>query len=328
MGPVRRLIGRPAAMAGAMVLALAAAGAVYQMVAVRRDASRFPPPGALVDVGGRRLHVVCEGQGSTAVVFESSGLGTSLSSERVRAEVRARTRTCAYDRMGMGWSDPGPRGISAGVLADDLERLLARAAIPPRYVIVAASIGGMVAELFARRHPGEIAALVFVDGADSVMLERAASQITRTQIEGVCLARVAATLGVLRLLDPLRVRREGDDQSARTVALTYRAEPMATLCGLARGLRTSLAELRAAPPLPPEIPIVALTHDRPEGFLPPGYDVPIADFEAQWREMQQRLAARSRYGSWRVVPGSGHLIAATQPHAVAAAVLDVLSQAR
>ena len=42
----------------ALLVVVLAAGAWYQTFSVRRDAARFPPPGRLVDVGGRRLHLV------------------------------------------------------------------------------------------------------------------------------------------------------------------------------------------------------------------------------------------------------------------------------
>src|SRR5947208_10102924 len=134
------------AVAGLVALLLAG-GAIYQTVSVRREAQRFPPPGTLVDVGGRRIHVQCSGEGSPTVIFESSGLGNSASFDAVRAELNGRARTCAYDRMGMGWSDAGPRDISAGVLADDLERLIDRASLRAPFIFVPASIGGLTVEL-------------------------------------------------------------------------------------------------------------------------------------------------------------------------------------
>jgi hypothetical protein len=51
-------------LAGAAVLLLvflAALGATYQAFATRRDAARLPAPGRLVDVGGHRLHLDCQG---------------------------------------------------------------------------------------------------------------------------------------------------------------------------------------------------------------------------------------------------------------------------
>lgn len=45
----------------AALLAAAAASATYQRLAERRDDRRFPPPGELVDIGDRRLHVIRTG---------------------------------------------------------------------------------------------------------------------------------------------------------------------------------------------------------------------------------------------------------------------------
>src|SRR5262245_29188916 len=311
--------------AGAVVLLLAA-GAIYQRLSVIRDARRFPPPGTLVDVGGRRLHLQCSGGGSPTVVFEASGLGNSMSFEAVRAELGAGVHTCAYDRMGMGWSDPGPTRISAGVLADDLERLIDRAGLGPPFILVPASIGGLTSELFARRHRSEVVGLVFVDAADSGMAEQLLPRLATLgmQMRLLCLAGPAAQLGVWRLLDPLRLGGEHSDAAAQSAALTYRAEPLHTACEMLRGVEASVRELRGAPPLAPDVPLIVLTHSSAEGILPPGYEDVAASFDPEWRELQQRLARRSTRGVWRVVPRSGHLIAGSQPHAVAAAVSDVL----
>src|SRR3982074_1911005 len=87
----------------ALLIVLLAAGAVYQWLRVRAEAGRYPPPGTLVDIGGRRLHLVCIGEprrGEPTVIFESSGFGGALSSEQARREVAARTRVCSYDRAG------------------------------------------------------------------------------------------------------------------------------------------------------------------------------------------------------------------------------------
>jgi hypothetical protein len=96
----------------AALFVAAAMGAIYQSVAVRRALARHPPPGQLVDVGGRRLHLLCIGDGAPTVIFEPSGFGSSLSSSAARQEVSAVTRVCSYDRMGMAWSDSGPAVIT------------------------------------------------------------------------------------------------------------------------------------------------------------------------------------------------------------------------
>jgi len=327
-------LGRFLLIAVGVAVALALGGAVYQTLSVRREARRFPPPGRLVDVGGRHLHLICFGNGEPTVVFEGGIFQGALSSEAARMEVSSQTRVCSYDRMGMGWSDPGPSGpISSGQLADDLRLLLDRAGIRPPYILVPASIGGLTVEMFARRYPERVAGLVFVDAGSSEMLERAVATVSARDVEAVCLARVAARLGVLRLLDPFGLRRFRQEQYVRGVAILYRAEPMDTVCAMGRGLSRSMQELRDAPPLPPDVPLVVLIHDKPTGFIPPGAEFLSRDprFKSwmdEWLPRQQELSRRSRRGSWRVVAGSDHLIGNSQPHAVAAAILEMLAQVR
>lgn len=58
--------------ASCAVAAAAAAGIAsftYQRVAEARDRRQYPPPGRLVDIGGRRLHLVSVGEGTPAVVI-------------------------------------------------------------------------------------------------------------------------------------------------------------------------------------------------------------------------------------------------------------------
>jgi len=75
------------------------------------------------------------------------------------------TRVCSYDRAGFGWSDAGPFPRTAGRIADELRRLLARAAVEPPFVLVGHSFGGLVVRVFTARHPRDVAGLVLVDPA-------------------------------------------------------------------------------------------------------------------------------------------------------------------
>jgi pimeloyl-ACP methyl ester carboxylesterase len=121
--------------------------------------------GGLVDVGARRLYVECAGSGSPTVVLEA-GLGLDSDSwSNVLPEIGRTTRVCAYDRAGLGASDPVPGVRDASDDVRDLERLLARGPIPPPYVLVGHSYGGFLARLFARAHPEQVAGVVFVDAS-------------------------------------------------------------------------------------------------------------------------------------------------------------------
>ena len=262
------------------------------------------------------------------MIFDHSSLGSALSSRAAREEVSTQTRVCSYDRVGMGWSDPGPEVISAGFLADDLERLTIQAELRPPFILAPASLGGITAEMFARRHPEKVAGLVFVDAGNSAISEFFADRVNWMELEAACLLKPAARIGALRLFDPLGLRGDTSGEAARTIWRIYRVEPMATLCGIARGLRTTARELDAAPPLPQEVPLVVLVHERPDGLLPPGLGPWSRAVEHDWVRLQQGFAQRSRRGTWRIVPGSDHLIGSSQPHSVASAILELVAEVR
>jgi pimeloyl-ACP methyl ester carboxylesterase len=129
------------------------------------EAVSYPPPGRLVDIGTHRLHLRCSGDGTPTVVFDAALGASSLSWSLVQPAVARITRTCSYDRAGLGWSDAGPLPRTAGRIADELYDLLRREAVPGPYVLVGHSFGGLVVRLFRSRHTGETAGLVLIEPA-------------------------------------------------------------------------------------------------------------------------------------------------------------------
>jgi pimeloyl-ACP methyl ester carboxylesterase len=230
--------------------------------------------------------------------------------------------------MGIGWSDPGPREITAGMLATDLRRLLDAARIGGPIIIVGSSIGGLTTELFARRYPEHVAGLVFLDAGNSEAAARTvASHATFPVGLGCGAAQAIGAVGVLRLIDPWDLRHQKTAQSERSAALMYGAKPWVMLCGIARGARETLEEFAAAPPLRRELAVTALSAETRESFLPPALariiGTPGGD-TAALRETHQHLARGSAYGKWTVVPGSDHLIAGSRPQAVVDAVSEMI----
>jgi pimeloyl-ACP methyl ester carboxylesterase len=123
------------------------------------------PPGRLVSIGSHRLHIRCEGEGCPPVIFDAALGGSSLSWSLVQPAVARVTRACSYDRAGFGWSDAGPMPRTAGRIADELHALLRAADVPPPYLLVGHSYGGLVMRLYASRHRSEVAGLVLIEPA-------------------------------------------------------------------------------------------------------------------------------------------------------------------
>ena len=115
------------------------------------------------DVGGFRLNLRCEGEGSPTVVLDAGAGDTLATWEWVTPGVRKLTRVCTYDRAGLGKSDPGPKPRTSARIVAELHDLLVRAHVLPPYVLVGHSFGGLNVRLFASKFPNEVSGLVLVD---------------------------------------------------------------------------------------------------------------------------------------------------------------------
>ena len=117
-----------------------------------------------VEVGGYSLDIVCEGEGSPTVLFEA-GSGGDRHALADWVDLHGLTRVCAYDRAGIGTSDPRPLSgaTTVGDRADELSRLLDGAGIDEPLVLASHSLGGGIDQFFADRYPDRVAGLVFID---------------------------------------------------------------------------------------------------------------------------------------------------------------------
>ena len=163
--PGRPWLHRIALGALTLVVVLAVAGFLYENISEARDRRFNAMAGGLVDVGGRRMHIDCTGQGSPAVILES-GLGDSFVSwHKVQPQIANFTRVCSYDRAGLGYSDSSPLPRTSDVIAKELHALLHAAGVSPPYILVGHSMGGFDVRLYASLYRSEVVGMVLVDAS-------------------------------------------------------------------------------------------------------------------------------------------------------------------
>jgi pimeloyl-ACP methyl ester carboxylesterase len=148
----------------------------------------------MLDVGGRRLHVYETGQGSPTVLLEAGIAATSLSWRPVQGEIARFARVASYDRVGLGWSDAASTPLTLSGLVDDLQSLLKAAQLPPPYILVGHSFGGLIVRAFACRDPKDVAGLVLVDAVRPEEWHPLSDEQRRTLARGVRLSRRGAML--------------------------------------------------------------------------------------------------------------------------------------
>ena len=162
------------AIAAPLIVSLLVGGWITAGAALRAQSPSAPVGDALVDIGGRRLHVSCTGTGSPTVILEA-GLGDPLTIwKAVQPGVAGFTRVCSYDRANRGTSDADPAtGLrTSRSIVEDLDRLLRAAAISGPYVLVGHSLGGAHIRLYASRFPRGIVGMVLVDSSHEDQIAR------------------------------------------------------------------------------------------------------------------------------------------------------------
>src|SRR5689334_1450647 len=107
--------------------------------------------------GTSNLHLSCVGAGSPTVILEAGAGRGAADWAKVQPAIADLAKVCSYDRI--------PDHCCDAVI-DDLRALLLQASLPPPYVLVGHSMGGIYVRRFASRYPDDVAGLVLVDSAD------------------------------------------------------------------------------------------------------------------------------------------------------------------
>lgn len=270
-------------------------------------------PRRTVLLGNGEVEADVAGEGPVTVVFES-GLGSPLEVwDAVVPPVAERARTLRYDHRQASPTGTFPARSTSDLLAD-LDQLLAALAIPPPYVLIGHSWGGVLARLYASAHSSEVKGLVLVDGThqavDSGLL--AVLPVVQSVVGVLCRAPFIRRAIIRQLCPPAssaayraRVERRISDPKQRALGLrTSRAEGAA--------IRPALAQLkRDCPDLPP-IPTHVLTAGGEKSKM-------ARTNRAAWRATADRAGA-----PYTEISTSRHMLPIDAPEPVVKAILDAL----
>lgn len=270
------------------------------------DPAATAPNRQSVDVGGYKLTLLTQGQGTPTVVIEPGmGLAAVESDEwaAVCEEIAKTNRVCLYDRAGLGTSDPAPtRPRTSQDIARDLHALLINAKVPGPYVLVGHSIGGLNVRIFADLYPDEVAGVVLVDA-------------THPDQESQWLASLPAespeelpALKKSREFLTSRLERGSDNPDSMDVV-------------------TSREQVRSTGTLGDK-PLAVLTHSPDWKMVPDLPDAILKPLEQISQDLQASLPALSTDSSHKVAKKAGHAIHLDEPSLVIEAIREVLEKAK
>jgi pimeloyl-ACP methyl ester carboxylesterase len=313
---IMRWIGKALLWAFVALLALTFVGAIYQTVAMEVDRRTYPAPGQLVEVGGHHLHIRCVGQGTPTVILEAANGGMSAHWARVQQEVAKATRTCAYDRAGLGWSESGPRPRDARQISSELHTLLGDndANIEGPYVLVGHSYGGLYARMYTTRYSEEVAGVVLVDSSHPEQFTRSPQgrEMYERARRLTAVAALSSRLGLIRLFDVF--------PAPSGLPAQQRAQVEASLSST-RHLVATAEEFSATPQTSAQVRTTQGLGDKPLAVVSAGEQPP------GWLELQEELVALSSNSSLRIVEGATHeslLSEKRDARVTSAAILEVV----
>jgi len=266
-----------------------------------------------VEVDGRKLYLQCEGTGSPTVILISgyrndAAIWTTPPGPGIPPvfeAVAGFTRVCAYDRPGtildathVSRSDPVSMPRTADEVVTELHALLFAVKLEAPYVLVAHSLGGLFARLYASTYPGEVAGLVLVDAWPEAMPKLLGPEQWKAY-------------EALAAPPPPGLEAYRDLESVDFGAASER-----------------MAQAAAAAALN-DIPLFVLSRNKPVA-LPPNVPASFSQeaFETAWRQGQDQLASLLPNSRHAIAQESDHYIQIEQPDLVIDAVREVVDAVR
>jgi pimeloyl-ACP methyl ester carboxylesterase len=289
------------------------AGFVYQKFSESSDLERYPPPGRLVDVNSHFMHIHCIGEGSPTVILELGIGSASFAWYDIHRQISQITRTCAYDRAGLGYSEPSDQAKRATDVAATLHELLIRAGIDDELVLVGWSAGGIYVREFYQQFPKQVVGMVLVDSSHEQQARRLPKESGGGADPALNIAKHLAPFGLIRLSGLLEKRvaaSPASDEAKAYLRVTYQfSHVLDTVASESDAFNHDIDD-DEPPATLGSLPLIVLAAGRTD--------------QAVTLPLQRELAALSTNGRLVVARDSGHSIQVDQPQLIIDSVRDLV----
>lgn len=144
------------------------------------------PAPVVETIDGRRVEslTIARPGSPFVVVFEAGSRGTIDKWGPVPAAVGRDATVFAYHRPGYGNSEAAATPRDGRTIVEELRHVLRHKGLPPPYVLVGHSLGGLYMQLFARAYPDEVKGLVLVDALYPRQVKRTVDFPWTTRLAG------------------------------------------------------------------------------------------------------------------------------------------------
>lgn len=142
-------------------------------VLTKYEQATYEPPGELVEVDGKKMHVYSQGEGNHTILL-MPGLGTAapvLDFEPLIDELAETNKVVVVEPFGYGWSNLTDNERSVENIVEELRTALKKSGNEGPYVLMSHSISGIYSMYFANAYPQEVEAVIGIDPTLPKMLD-------------------------------------------------------------------------------------------------------------------------------------------------------------
>jgi len=229
------------------------------------------------------------GDGPSNIVFLNGFRMRFQTWKEIYSDLVSDSSVLLFNRRGVGASSKATKAQDGTTVVNEMRSLFSHSRMNPPYVLVAHSLGGIFANLYARVHPTEVAGVVFVDAPHP--LEVAEQKKNKPPLIINVANRALKT--VEKLFDTFKY---SEDEC----------------------IEETIAQINAAGKFP-DIPISVVTGTKRMPL------VPAQAFEIH-QQYQTELLSLSSKSTHRLCHKSGHFPQITEPRKVVEAIQVVLSE--
>ncbi len=310
-------------------------GSVYQAINESNDLKTYPAPGKLIDVDGHLMHIHCKGQGSPTVILELGVGSAAIAWYEMHKQLAQVTRVCAYDRAGLGYSEPFEYPRRAADIAELLHQLLVEADIKGELILIGWSAGGIYVREFYRKFPVNVKGMLLVDSSHEQQAIRMPDTAESGSNATLKIASYLAPIGLVRLSGIVDQRVESSsspDELKPLLKAIYNQSH--TLDTLVKESEAFNFDINATDPPDPigDLPLIVITQGKSlemSETKQQGISLKLLQLERKVRnELQQELTALSTKSKQIIAHKSGHHIYKDQPALLVESLTDLVKIVR
>jgi pimeloyl-ACP methyl ester carboxylesterase len=302
--------------------------------------------GSIATIGNRRWFYRLRGQGTKTVIIEG-GLGTTSAEWwHLQDQMAEFAQVLTYDRAGYGWSDKNSAPRSSRQIASELNELLETIGLPPPYILVGHSQGGLYLNHLARLYPEKVAGVLFLDPLsprNNDFAKRLSPEVYKgsgvDKTRGIKSLAPLSRLGVLRLLKPLMLKSppfyyfKDVPKANSEVVWQHMLRPDAIETALEEYAQAHL-DANNQPLLSPEgfphVPVTVIYHDAEvvikEILKYGGLErLQAEDVEQVWESLVKEYSALGSSNQWLVAENASHYLHMDAPELVLGEVRKLVS---